>query len=59
METGTVELRVRGVSMVVMVPPTSAGHSPSGDGRTVASGIYLYQLTAGTFREVKKLVLMR
>lgn len=28
-------------------------------GRTVASGIYLYQLTAGTFREVKKLVLMR
>jgi flagellar hook assembly protein FlgD len=28
-------------------------------GRNVASGIYLYQLTSGSFRQVKKLVLMR
>ncbi len=28
-------------------------------GRTVASGIYLYQLAAGSFRQVKKLVLVR
>jgi hypothetical protein len=28
-------------------------------GRVVTSGVYLYQLTAGSFRQVKKLVLMR
>ena len=37
----------------------SGNHTYQFDGKNLASGVYYYQLTAGEYREVKKMILLR
>jgi len=37
----------------------AGGHKYQFDGSKLASGVYYYQVTAGTFRDVKKMILLR
>jgi hypothetical protein len=59
-----VELRVynilgKEVSTLVSNKLNQGNHTYQFDGKNLASGIYYYQLTAGDYREVKKMILLR
>jgi hypothetical protein len=59
-----VELKVynilgKEVSTLVSNKLNQGNHTYTFDGKNLASGIYYYQLTAGDFREVKKMILIR
>jgi photosystem II stability/assembly factor-like uncharacterized protein len=47
------------VSTLVSKKLNQGNHSYIFDGKNLASGIYYYQLTAGDYREVKKMILLR
>jgi hypothetical protein len=59
-----VELKVfnilgKEVSTLVSNKLNQGNHTYTFDGKSLASGIYYYQLTAGTYRKVKKMILLR
>jgi hypothetical protein len=59
-----VELKVfnilgKEVSTVVSNKLNQGNHTYQFDGKNLASGIYYYQLVAGEYREVKKMILLR
>jgi hypothetical protein len=59
-----VELKVynilgKEVSTLVSRKLNQGNHSYTFEGTNLASGIYYYQLTAGEYREVKKMILLR
>ena len=59
-----VELKVfnilgKEVATLVSTKLNSGNHTYTFDGKNLASGIYYYQLVAGDFREVKKMILIR
>jgi hypothetical protein len=59
-----VELKVynilgKEVSTLVLNKLNPGKHTYTFDGRNLASGIYYYQLVAGDFREVKKMILLK
>lgn len=63
-QTEFVELRVynilgKEVSTIVSNKLNSGNHTYQFDGTGLASGIYYYQLVAGEYREVKKMILLR
>jgi len=47
------------VSTIVSNKLNQGNHTYTFDGRNLASGIYYYQLVAGAYREVKKMILLR
>ena len=47
------------VSTLVSRKLNQGNHTYQFDGRNLASGVYYYQLVAGDFREVKKMILLR
>ena len=47
------------VTTLVSKRMNPGNHSYTFDGRKLASGIYYYQLVAGDYREVKKMILLR
>ena len=59
-----VELKVynilgKEVSVLVSNKLNQGNHTYTFDGKNLASGIYYYQLVAGKYREVKKMILLR
>ena len=59
-----VELKVfnilgKEVATLVSNKLNQGNHTYTFDGKNLASGIYYYQLVAGDFREVKKMILLR
>jgi len=59
-----VELKVynilgKEVSTLVSTKLNQGNHTYTFDGNTLASGIYYYQLVAGDYREVKKMILLK
>ncbi len=59
-----VELKVynilgKEISTLVSNKLNQGNHTYTFDGKNLASGIYYYQLTAGEYREVKKMILLR
>ena len=59
-----VELKVfnilgKEVSTLVSNKLNQGNHTYTFDGKNLASGVYYYQLIAGDFREVKKMILLR
>jgi hypothetical protein len=47
------------VSTLISKKLNSGNHTCTFDGKNLASGIYYYQLVAGDYREVKKMILLR
>ncbi len=47
------------VSTIVSKKINQGNHTYTFDGKNLASGVYYYQLVAGNFREVKKMILLR
>jgi hypothetical protein len=47
------------VATLVSNKLNSGNHTYTFDGKNLASGIYYYQLVAGDYREVKKMILLR
>lgn len=45
--------------LILMQPQTAGVHEIAFDSRTLAPGVYFYQLMAGTWRQTRKLVVMR
>ena len=63
-KSGDVELKVfnllgQEVSTLVSKKLNQGKHTYTFDGKNLASGIYYYQLVAGDYREVKKMILLR
>jgi hypothetical protein len=63
-QAGRVQLKVfniLGQLVATLVDETrpAGAYRVAWDGNTVASGLYIYQLTAGSFTDVKKMVLIR
>ncbi len=63
-KTENVELKVynilgKEVATLVSNKLNSGNHTYQFDGRNLASGVYYYQLVAGDYREVKKMILLR
>ncbi len=63
-KTGAVELKLyditgREVMSLVNEWQSAGSHSIKVDGRNLASGVYVYTLTAGDYRESKKMALVR
>ncbi len=59
-----VELKVynilgKEVATLVSIKLNQGNHTYTFDGKNLASGIYYYQLVAGDYREVKKMILLR
>ena len=47
------------ISTLVSERMIPGNHSYIFDGKNLASGVYYYQLVAGNYREVKKMILLR
>jgi hypothetical protein len=47
------------VTILISKKLNSGDHTYTFDGKNLASGVYYYQLVAGDFREVKKMILLR
>jgi len=47
------------ITTLVAMKLTQGNHSYTFDGKNLASGVYYYQLVAGDYREVKKMILLR
>jgi hypothetical protein len=47
------------VATLVSNKLNQGNHTYQFDGKNLASGIYYYQLVAGDYREVKKMILLR
>ena len=47
------------VATLVSKKLNQGNHSYQFDGKNLASGVYYYQLVAGDYREVKKMILLR
>jgi hypothetical protein len=47
------------VATLVSQKQTPGNYTVEFDGSKLTSGVYFYQLTAGTFRKTKKLILMK
>jgi len=59
-----VELKVynilgKEVATIVSNKLNQGNHTYTFDGKNLASGVYYYQLVAGDYREVKKMILIR
>ena len=58
-ELSVYDLLGKKVATLVSKRMAAGNHTYTFDGKNLASGIYYYQLLAGNFREVKKMILLR
>ena len=49
----------RNIATLVNQPLTAGAYEVTFDGTNFASGVYFYQLTSGTFTDIKKMILMK
>jgi hypothetical protein len=58
-ELSVYDLTGRKGATLVSKRMSAGNHTYSFDGKNLASGIYYYQLVAGDYREVKKMILFK